>query len=568
MHNRASVFALIKRVLPLTGLLLLISCAPNTPLFSVLEAPAQLSTKGENTMAYLFLEKAMRDNDIRMVTAASQSLLVNTTNSLPLIEAGGWYLSNRHTEQAQTFLAEATKLFPEDIHLQLLYVETLLEAGKSEEAVKLFRQFAQKRPGDPVAQLELALLYLKADKPQESLAVFKQIPPAAQNPTVLYYYSQALLSTGDLEGAIALLRKAIKESPDFLEAIYELALLEQEKGNYAESKKLFKDLLRYDETNQDILMRLMQLAVVQGNPQEAYDIALSQQDSLVFILSAATMFLDQGRYDLAENLINLAGENAPEDMLFYKAALAYEGRKDTVTSLALLGQIPPNHKFYEQALRLSAQIAFEQGSFEDTLDIANRALLDFKDDKDFHYLRLESLFNLNRIQEGVEQAKTMLTLWPDDLDIAYQYGFFLDMTGDKENALAVMEGILKQNPDYPSALNYVGYSLAEENKDLERALALIERAIIFAPDAGYIQDSLAWVLYRLGRNEEAWQSIQKAIALSLQNKGVNQEEPTIYEHAGDIAKALGKSTEARQMYTRALELNPEKPEEIQKKMAD
>lgn len=568
MHNRASVFALIKRVVPLTSLLLLISCAPHTPLFSVLEAPAELSAKGENTMAYLFLEKAMRDNDIAMVTAASQGLLANTQSPMPLIEAGGWFLSNRHAEQAQTFLAQASKLFPEDITLQLLYVETLLEAGQSEEAISLFSQFVQKRPDDTVAQLEMALLYLKADKPQESLAVFKHMPASAQNPTVLYYYSQALLSTGDIDGAIALLRKAIKDSPDFLEAIYELAILEQEKGNYEESKKLFTDLLRYDETNQDILMRLMQLAVMQGNPQEAYAIALSQQDSLVFILSASTMFLDQGRYDLAESLINLAGENAPEDMLFYKAALAYEGRKDIATSLALLGQIPPSHKFYEQALRLSAQIAFEQGSFEDTLDVADRALLEFSNDKNFHYLRLESLFNLNRIQEGLEQAKAMLTLWPDDLDIAYQYGFFLDMTGDKKTALTVMEGILKLNPDYPSALNYVGYSLAEDNHDIERALALIERAITLAPDAGYIQDSHAWVLYRLGRYEEAWQSILKAIALTRLNTGVNQEEPTIYEHAGDIAKALGKTEDAKQMYTRALELSPEHPEAIQKKMAE
>ncbi len=566
MYKRASVLAPIKRAVPLTCLLLLISCAPQSPIFPVLEAPAQLSSKGENTMAYLFLEKAMRDNDISMVTAASQTLLTNTQSALPLIEAGGWFLSNRHMDQAHVFLAQAVKLFPEDINLQLLYMEILLEAGQPAEAVALFRQFAQSRQDDPIVQLELALLYLKADMPHESLAVFKSIPTAAQNPTVLYYHSQAALATGNIDAAAKLLRKAIDLSPDFLEAIYELALLEMQQKNYEESKKLFTELLRFDETNQDILMRLMQIAVLRGNPQEAYDIALTQQDSLVFILSAATMFLDQGRYDLAESLINLVGEDAPEDMLFYKAALAYEGRKDFVTSLSLLGQIPSNHKFYEQALRLSAQIAFEQGNYEDTLDVADRALLDFPEDKDFHYLRLESLFNLNRLPEGLKQAQTMRKLWPDDMDIAYQYGFFLDMTGEKKQAQEVMEEILLSDPDYPSALNYVGYTLADENRDLERALSLIQRAITLAPEAGYIHDSLAWVQYRLGQYPEAWQSIQAAIELTRRNTGINQEEATIYEHAGDIATALGNKAEAKKAYTRALELNPENPQELQKKL--
>ena len=79
------------------------------------------------------------------------------------------------------------------------------------------------------------------------------------------------------------------------------------------------------------------------------------------------------------------------------------------------------------------------------------------------------------------------------------------------------------------------------------------------PENAHIIDSLAWVQYRLGDFEEAYKNILRAI-------DYEPEEPEIWEHYGDIAKAVNKNKQAKDAYRRALELNPGNSEEIRKKM--
>ena len=58
-----------------------------------------------------------------------------------------------------------------------------------------------------------------------------------------------------------------------------------------------------------------------------------------------------------------------------------------------------------------------------------------------------------------------------------------------------------------------GYSLAEQGKDLDRAVLLLEAALKQAPDHAYILDSLAWAHFRRGENAEAWELVRRATSL-------------------------------------------------------
>lgn len=61
-----------------------------------------------------------------------------------------------------------------------------------------------------------------------------------------------------------------------------------------------------------------------------------------------------------------------------------------------------------------------------------------------------------------------------------------------------MEAVIDRWPDNAQALNYVGYTLADDNRDLPRALDLLNRAVELSPETDYMLDSLAWVHYRAG----------------------------------------------------------------------
>ena len=133
--------------------------------------------------------------------------------------------------------------------------------------------------------------------------------------------------------------------------------------------------------------------------------------------------------------------------------------------------------------------------------------------------------------------------------------------GDKKEAFKVMEHILTLHPDNYQALNYVGYTLAEENRDLERALTLLVRADELSPDQSYIVDSLAWALYKLDKNEDALVQIRRAIKLD------ENADASIWEHYGDIASKAGLKDEARNAYQKALGLKPDNADALRQKLS-
>lgn len=111
---------------------------------------------------------------------------------------------------------------------------------------------------------------------------------------------------------------------------------------------------------------------------------------------------------------------------------------------------------------------------------------------------------------------------------------------------------LELNPDHPQVLNYLGYTMVEKHINLDEALNMIERAVAAQPESGYIVDSLGWVLYRLGRYEEAVVHMEHAAELM-------PTDPVVNDHLGDVLWAVGRQVEARFQWKRALSLNESEP---------
>ena len=87
--------------------------------------------------------------------------------------------------------------------------------------------------------------------------------------------------------------------------------------------------------------------------------------------------------------------------------------------------------------------------------------------------------------------------------IFYTRGIAHERAGLWDQAEPDFRRALDLNPDQPQVLIYLGYSLVEQRRNFDEALDMIERAVAAQPQSGYIVDSLGWVLYRLGRVEEA-----------------------------------------------------------------
>ncbi|MEO1138840.1 MAG: tetratricopeptide repeat protein, partial [Pseudomonadota bacterium] len=162
-----------------------------------------------------------------------------------------------------------------------------------------------------------------------------------------------------------------------------------------------------------------------------------------------------------------------------------------------------------------------------------------------------------RYADAVVAYNTALEIYSerqsDQWFVYYARAISHERLGVWEKAEADFRKALELNPDHPQVLNYLGYSLVEQQSKLDEALSMIERAVERQPNSGYIVDSLGWVLYRLGRYDEAIGHMERAAELM-------PVDPVVNDHLGDVLWAVGRTTEAEFQWKRALSfINKENP---------
>jgi tetratricopeptide (TPR) repeat protein len=106
------------------------------------------------------------------------------------------------------------------------------------------------------------------------------------------------------------------------------------------------------------------------------------------------------------------------------------------------------------------------------------------------------------------------------------------------------------DPDFDEALNHLGYMWAERGINLQIARDMIERAVKAEPENPAYLDSLGWVLFQLKKPAEALPPLQKAVEL------LKEPDATVFDHLGDVLKALGRLPEAREAWQKSLAVEP------------
>lgn len=117
---------------------------------------------------------------------------------------------------------------------------------------------------------------------------------------------------------------------------------------------------------------------------------------------------------------------------------------------------------------------------------------------------------------------------------------------------------LRLHGDNAMVLNNYAYFLSLEGRQLERALTMASRAIALSENNSTYLDTMAWVLYKLGRYAEAKKYMQQALSLD------RQQSAELMLHYGDILHALGEEFMAKTYWRKALEKGADK-EEVEKR---
>ena len=222
-------------------------------------------------------------------------------------------------------------------------------------------------------------------------------------------------------------------------------------------------------------------------------------------------------------------------------------------------QVQPGDPQFVEAQLGRADTYFEDDRQDDAVTVLSDLARDHPDLPTVKAALGDALRRTERCAEAVEAYTAAL----DGVDITqsrywflyYTRGICFENLDDFASSEADFRQALVLNPEQPQVLNNLGYSMVEQRRNLDEALAMIERAVAARPDSGYIVDSLGWVLYRLGRFAEAVEPMERAVALL-------PTDPIINDHLGDVYWMVGRKREAQFQWQRALSNAPEEADAI------
>ena len=204
------------------------------------------------------------------------------------------------------------------------------------------------------------------------------------------------------------------------------------------------------------------------------------------------------------------------------------------TAMILLADIANETENYAQATTILDQIIEinpDEGYLHKLLGDSHRRAGNYANARDAYYQALDFGYSGSGLHRNLGVALEQL-----------------DQTEDAETHLKTA---IQLNPNDAFALNYLGYWWADQGRNLEQAITLIERAVKLRPDSGYFVDSLGWVHFRLGDADKAVELLERATEL----------EPSDFEiigHLGDVYWYLNRYDEARFKWRLALSLAKDK----------
>jgi len=459
------------------------------------------SDQVQQQMAELWLQKEPDSTDARRVLAVQALKQQNLEAAL------------RHME---TLMDQG-----EDANFDnLAAMAESLPADQQQEMLALYRQLAERHPGNPELEYSIALLLKMTGEPGEALARLETLLADAPN------FQPAVILKGDLLYQTGRKRDALN---------YMTTQTRRFPGNRKLGDLYGRLLLNEDELQaaQDEFQRL-----VEQDP-----------DNPGLRLSHALVALENEQPELAEReLTYLIEQDQFVDQASYYLGRIEEEAGDTEQAIHYYQNVQQGNFFFPALARTSALQA-EAGHLESALtrlddlrqaheQIAERLWL----------IEVNLLLEYGSEDQALEAANTALEQYPDNIEIRYSRAMLHDQQGELVPAERDLSHILERQPDNAVALNALGYILAVRTDRLEEARQYIEKALELDPENPAILDSMGWVLYLQGHHESALDYLEDAWAA--------YPDPEVAAHYGEVLWVTGNRDQARIVWQKTLDEHP------------
>ena len=466
-------------------------------------------------MVYVDLGNNKAASDLlRRVAEKSPSL--RTLTAL----AGAYEQMHDYALAAET-LKKTLEVAPGNIEIKRAYAEDLLRSDKLAEALQTYKEVVAEDPRDAQSYLRISQIYRQQRdfaKAHEASSKAKAIDPA--NMEVQYNEVNLLDAEGKTSQAITLLQQMLTDS---------------KKKSYQAPEKANR------------VMLLERLALLyRGNDQPKEAIETFRQE--------AEVDPDTGARTSAQIIDTLR--------------MAKDFKKATEEADAAVKKYPDDRLVRTVRASLLADLGKTSEAAAEM-----KKLLDGKNDRET-YVSLAQVYekgkNFPEMAKALDAADKLSDSKDDKEDIAFRRGAMYEREKKYDLAEQEFRKVLELNPGNASALNYLGYMLADRNLRLPEAQQMVSKALAADPANGAYLDSLGWVYYRMDK-------LQEAETYLLQAMERYSKDPTVHDHLGDVYFKEGRIKDAIKQWDASLkewenaapsEAEPNEIAKVQKKLED
>jgi tetratricopeptide (TPR) repeat protein len=460
------------------------------------------SEEAVTTLAYLY-------NELGDTARAAQvlSAVPNPARSAKLYSALGYtYEQRKQYKEAIEAYRHAIEMDRDNLDAIRGLAQNLLNDGQADAALEQYKVIADANPEDAQTYVRIAEIYRKQ---------------------------------GKFDLALDSLKKAEDMVQDSVEVQYNIAAIYQAQGRYDEAIPILRELLKKSE----------KAGGKYSNEEKS--------NRAVFLERLGTIYREQGNYQAANGsfreIVALGGDENIErgyQQIVDTWREAKEWQKALDSAKEAVAKLPASRD-------LKMDLALQQADMGD----AEKAIKDVRamlkgdassnsssDDRQVYLTLGQMCTRLRRFSEAgqaLDKAEELSSKTDDKEFVWFLRGSALEREKRYSEAEEQFKKVIASDPEHASALNYLGYMLADQNMRLEEALGYIKRAVDLDPSNGAYLDSLGWAYFRLGKLELAEDNLVKAAQKT-------NADSTVLEHLGDLYQKTGRLKLAATNWERAL----------------
>ena len=444
-----------------------------------------------------------------------------------------------HPAEAAAEYQKLIKLTPQKLEYSYAYSSALIDEGKYKEAIKVYDEIEQKMGASEDITLQKAKVYDRIGEFDKSVEEIQKL--IRQNPQETSYY--VILSQMFQNRAASYKAKGNKEKEkETNEKMHQIftALLKADPGNpfaqlsladYYLSKQLYDSAFvayRTALSNPDLDIDSKMKVVLKYYYESETDPKVKNQcEELCRILCAVHTSEAKGHAVLADFLYR--EKRIPEARSEYRRAVDLDKSK---------------YVLWNQLLIIDSELndySLMQIDSKDAIELFPSQPLPY-------FFQGAALIQSRKYSDAVEILNTGLIYVFDNKPLE---GQFYANLGDAYYKLKefkksdeAYDKALAADPDNSYVLNNYSYYLSLRNENLDKAEKMSKRSNELEPGNVNFEDTYAWILYRLGKYDQARETMDKILAAT-------DPGAVILEHYGDILYRLGLTDEAMKYWLRA-----------------